>query len=128
MVTTQNEATANRPATTRHFQTRDTRLPGEPHPIVTKSVDVTATCRERGRQQTVRLDYGYDAESRLWVEIAVYKPSEDAHWVYYPFDVLKLIGGSEEHPESLEILARILGVSTENIIAHARLHAPPLPS
>ena len=128
MVTTQNEATAKRPTTPTHFQTRDTRLPGKPHPIVTKSVDVTATCRERGRGQTVRLDYGYDAESRLWVEIAVYKPSEDAHWVYHPFDVLRLIGRSEEHLKSLEILARILDVSPENIIAQVRLHAPPPPS
>ncbi len=124
---TQDEATTNRPATTRHFQTRDTRLGGVPHPIVTKSVDVTATCRNRRRRQTVRLDYGYDADRRLWVEVAVYKPSKHTHWTYHPFDVLKLIGRGKRS-ENLRLLARTLGVSQKCVIEHVTRHAPPLPN
>ncbi len=105
----------------KRFFHRDERLPeGSKHPLVIKSVDVTATCRPRS-PNTVSFDYGYGGDARLYVEVMVYKPHRHTHHTHYIFDVQALIDGPR--PRELRTLARTLGVSQKHLIDHLTHHA-----
>lgn len=107
------QATGN--AEDRHFQTRDTRLPGpKQNPLIIKSADITAECR-RPKGRVVTLDYGYGGDKHLYVEVGVYKPNKFVHWTHHTFDVQELIDG--RRPESLKHLAKRLRVSQALIVA-----------
>ena len=105
----------------KRFFHRDERLTeGSKHPLVIKSVDVTATCRPRS-QNTVSFDYGYGGDKRLYVEIAVYKPRRHVHQTHYCFDVQALIDGARGL--ELKALARTLSVSQKHLVDHITRHA-----
>jgi hypothetical protein len=110
-------------ATPRHFNTRDTRLRGpEDKPTVIKSVDLTERFR-RPKGRTLRLDYGFGGDGRLYVEVAVYKPRTHVHWTHHVLKVEPL-PPTRRRPENLKLLAKALRVSQKFLIDQIMEHAP----
>lgn len=109
------------------FYHRDSRFRRrDQHPTVVKSVEVGGLCRRRGRNRTVRLDYGYAADKRLYVEVALYKPSAHVIWLHVFFDVRRLLEPDAPMQRDFAETAREVGLTPYRLTQIVLAFAPGL--
>lgn len=107
------------------FFHHDSRLKtAERRPRIVKSLDVTGAFR-RYPGGLVRFDYGHDADGRLLVEIALYRPTAFIHWSYRCFDTTDR--GSVEQSLELREIARTLRTRPMYLAQMIFLFANPIP-